>query len=386
MKKITLLITTLAALISCSHQENINDLADRVFNLAVAQYTSMNDNLAEGQCPKTLDKEGKLVISDIGWWCSGFYPGSLWYIYEFTADENIKAMAEKHTLQLENLNHAYTDHDIGFQINNSYGHALRLTGEEKYRQPIINAAYTLAARFTPETGVTKSWNWGENWKYPVIIDNMMNMELLTDAYEMCGEENFRNVAVTHANTTLKNHFREDWTTWHLVDYDPENGSIRGKQTVQGYADDSAWARGQAWALYGYTMMYRETGIKEYLDAAINIGNMLIGKLPEDGIPYWDFNAPDIPEALRDASAGAIMASAFTELGTLTGDEKYLQTAFRQISTLASEEYLAEAGTNENFLLKHSVGSLPGNSEVDVPLTYADYYFLEAILRYRRAIL
>ena len=191
----------------------------------------------------------------------------------------------------------------------------------------------------------------------------------------------RDIAVRHAQTTLRNHFRKDWSCWHLVDYDPETGTVRSKETVQGYSDGSAWARGQAWALYGYTMMYRETGIEEFLEAARNIGNMIMGRLPEDGIPYWDFDDPAIPEALKDASAGAIMASAFIELNTLTGDSRYLKTARRQLLTLGSEEYLAKPGENAGFLLKHGAGNIPGGTEIDVPLSYADYYFLEALVRY-----
>jgi hypothetical protein len=224
---------------------------------------------------------------------------------------------------------------------------------------------------------------------------MMNLELLTVAAGISGEDSLADIAVTHALTTKKNHFRPDYTTWHLLDYDPETGDIRSKETVQGYADESAWSRGQAWALYGYTMMYRETGIKEFLDQAEHIAGMLIGKLPEDGIPYWDFNAPGAPEGfeeapelpVRDASAGAIMASAFIELSTLTSDGKsaaeYLATARKQMMTLGSDEYLAKYGENGFFILKHSVGSFPENREVDVPLSYADYYFLEALIRYSK---
>ena len=235
---------------------------------------------------------------------------------------------------------------------------------------------------------------------------MMNLELLTVGARLSGESALADIAGSHASTTLANHFRDDWTSWHLLDYDPENGSVRYRETVQGYAHGSAWSRGQAWALYGYTMMYRETGKEEYLEAAMNIGDMLIAKLPEDGIPYWDFNAPGTPEAmdstaagatlnaaayletpLRDASAGAIMASAFIELSTISPDEKasarYLDTARRQLLTLGSDEYLAGPGTNGYFILKHSVGNIPGNGEIDVALSYADYYFLEALVRYSK---
>ena len=404
-------ITALAAAIilgSCTTPDPVKDLAEDVFELAKIQYAAMDSALDEGEYPRSTNADGSLRTSDDGWWCSGFYPGSLWYIYEFTGDESFRNLAWKHTHSLEGLIEKHTDHDIGFQINCSYGNALRLTGDSAAVVPTyLAAARKLADRFNPGAGVIRSWDWPQNhWRYPVIIDNMMNLELLTVAERMSGEKRLADVANAHATTTLNNHFRPDWSSWHLLDYDVETGDVRYRETVQGYAHESAWARGQAWALYGFTMMYRETGRKEYLEAAENIGDMLVGRLPEDGIPYWDLNAPGTPEALdrsvpgatqnshayiepvyRDASAGAIMASAFIELSTLTEDtkaaEKYLDTARRQLLTFGTEDYLANPGENGYFILKHSVGSIPGSSEVDVPLSYADYYFLEALIRYSK---
>lgn len=385
-------ITALAAAIilgSCTTPDPVKDLAEDVFELAKVQYAAMDTALDEGEYPRSTNADGSLRTSDVGWWCSGFYPGSLWYIYEFTGDEAFREMAWKHTRSLEGLIERHTDHDIGFQINCSYGNALRLTGDSAAVVPTyLAAARKLAARLNPATGVTRSWDWlRHDWRYPVIIDNMMNLELLTAAARISGESELAAVAETHARTTLKNHFRSDWSSWHLVDYDPVTGDVRSKETVQGHAHESAWARGQAWALYGYTMMYRETLKEEYLDAAENIADMILAHLPEDGIPYWDFDAPDIPDALRDASAGAIMASAFIELSTLTEDTgaavRYLETARRQLLTFGTDEYLAKPGENGGFLLKHCVGNMPENSEIDVPLSYADYYFLEALVRYCR---
>ena len=385
-------LTALAAAIilgSCAPHDPLTDLSDNVFELAKIQYAAMDEVLDEGEYPRSTNVDGSLRTSDEGWWCSGFYPGSLWYIYEYTGDETFRDLAWKHTRSLEGLIERHTDHDIGFQINCSYGNALRLTGDSAAVVPTyVAAARKLAARLNPATGVTLSWDWlRHDWRYPVIIDNMMNLELLTVAARISGEKELADAADTHAETTLKNHFRSDWSSWHLIDYDPVTGEVRSKETVQGHAHESAWARGQAWALYGYTMMYRETGRKAYLDAAENIAGMILNHLPEDGIPYWDFDAPDIPDALRDASAGAIMASAFIELSTLTDEsarsEKYLETARTQLMTFCSDEYLAKPGENGGFLLKHCVGNLPENSEIDVPLSYADYYFLEALVRYSK---
>lgn len=388
---LTITLSFVLLLTGCSAADPVTEAADKVFELARTQYALMDSALGEGEFPRTTDREGNLRTSDVGWWCSGFYPGSLWYIYEYTSDETFRDMAWKATLKLDTLIGRDTDHDIGFQINCSYGNAMRLTGDSAATVPTyLAAARKLAGRLNPATGVTLSWDWvRKDWRYPVIIDNMMNLELLVKAAHISGEEELAAAANTHAHTTLKNHFRSDWSSWHLVDYDSVTGEVRSKETVQGYADGSAWARGQAWALYGFTMMYRETGLKEYLDAAENIAGMILKHLPEDGIPYWDFNAPDIPDALRDASAGAIMASAFIELSTLTADkeaaETYLETARKQLLTFSSEEYLARPGENGFFLLKHCVGNIPENSEVDVPLSYADYYFLEALVRYSKLI-
>lgn len=381
------LILLFAAILAVSCQESMKQLTDRVFEVAEYQFTEMDKTLTDTNVPKST-RFGVLVPSETKSWTSGFYPGSLWYVYMYTGNENTKALAEKNTEKLYIETQRVRSHDIGFMVNCSYGNALRITGDEKYREPYINAAKLLTTRFNPTVGLTQSWNITpsrKHWKFPVIIDNMMNLELLTQAHKMSGIDSLLTVAVTHANTTMKNHFRPDYTTWHVVDYDPETGDIRMKVTHQGYSDDSAWSRGQAWAVYGYTMMFREVGDEAYLALAENIARMLLDKLPEDGIPYWDFDSPDIPDAQRDASAGAIMASSFIELAGYTQDKalskELMEMAETQIRTLASPEYLAEKGRNGFFLLKHSVGSYPSDTEVNVPLTYADYYFLEALLRY-----
>lgn len=382
-KSFILLLASLVLAVSC--QESMKQLSDRVFELAEYQLSNMDKQLTDTTLPKTT-KYGQLVTSESKWWCAGFYPGSLWYTYLYTGNEEIKALAEKNTAKLYGESQIVRSHDIGFVINCSYGNALRITGDQKYRQPMIDAANLLTTRFNPNVQLIQSWNANpkQDWKYPVIIDNMMNLELLTQAHKLSGIDSLLTVAVTHADVTIKNHFRPDNTTWHVVDYDPETGAVRVKQTHQGYSDDSAWGRGQAWAVYGYTMMFRETGDKKYLAVAENVARMIMDYLPEDGVPYWDFNAPDIPDSYRDASAGAIIASAFIELSRYTEDaalaKACYKTAEKQIRTLASEEYLAKPGRNGHFLLKHSMGSYPGNSEVDVPLSYADYYFLEALLR------
>ena len=365
MKRI--ILATFVLLCSCApRQESLQDMTRRVFSLAQIQLSQMDLDIAPGQCPRSF-QDGRLITSDIGWWCSGFYPGSLWLAYEYSGNEILNELAVKHTLPLEGLLDRQTDHDIGFQLMCSYGNMLRLTGDG--REVLEKGAEKLAARFCPGAGVIRSWNFGK-WNIPVIIDNMMNLELLTAFGD-------KEIAQKHARTTVCNHFREDGTCFHLVDY-ADDGRVLGRQTVQGFADSTAWARGQAWALYGFAMM-AQGGNEEFLTAASGLESWLMEHLPEDGIPYWDFSQSDY----KDASAAAIIACGLLELCEIRKDgpsHPSHRMAERIVRTLASEEYLAEAGTNGGFLLKHSVGNIPAGSEVDVPLTYADYYFLKALLK------
>ncbi len=386
MKQKLFLAGLLFVLASCNKQESMQELTARVFAVAEQQYLAMDTRLTDTTMPQTIAPDSTFKSSSIYWWCSGFYPGSLWYIYEYTHNDAVKLLAEKNTLKLDSIQYITRDHDVGFQLNCSYGNGYRLTGNEAYLKVLQQGARSLATRFNPATGTTRSWDFlRKDWRFPVIVDNMMNLELLMFASKTLGDDSLSYVARTHANTTMKNHFREDYTSFHLVDYDPVTGEVRSKETVQGYADESAWGRGQAWALYGFTMMYRMTDDANYLTQAEHIADMLLTRLPADGIPYWDFDAPN-GEEFRDASAGAIMASAFIELSGFVPQKKqaYMTIAEKQLRTLASPAYLAEPGTNCDFILKHSVGNLPANGEVDVPLTYADYYFLEALLRYQQA--
>ena len=375
VKKWTIFAATLV-LCACGRSETMPELTHRVFSLARRQLPALSRQLDRKHIATTFQAD-TLTLAKPTRWVSGFLPGSLWLTYEYTGDEAVREAAWRETRKLKNLVSKKTHHDIGFQLMSSYGNAYRLTSDTSCVGILRAGAEKLAGRFDPSVGLTKSWESGKRWGYPVIIDNMMNLELLT----AWGD---KDIAIAHARKTLKEHFREDGTCYHLVDYNPD-GSVRLKQTVQGAEDESAWARGQAWALYGYTMMFRETAVDEFLAHAEKIARMLLERLPEDGIPYWDFSR--VGEE-RDASAGAVMASAFVELSGLTGDEGLsaacLGEAEKQLRTLASSSYLAREGEIGGFLLKHSVGNKPKGSEVDVPLTYADYYFLEALLRYQKA--
>ncbi len=319
-------------------------------------------------------------------WTSGFVAGSFWCLFEHTRDESWRATAERFTRALEPQCRRTRDHDIGFIVNCTFGRAQRLLGGDANRAALLLAAESLASRFSSHVGAIRSWDFGP-WRYPVIIDNLMNLELLFRAAELGQTPRFAELALSHARTTLANHFRPDSSSYHVVDYDPETGEVIEKQTHQGLSDESAWARGQAWALYGCTMLYRETLEVDFLRQAQRIAAFYTEhpNMPSDGVPYFDFDAPQLAPAveLRDASAGAIAASALLELAEhapAPESARYREFALRSLRSLASAEYRAAPGSHGHFLLMHSVGNQPGNDEVDVAINYADYYFLEALLR------
>lgn len=368
-------------------QQTIEIGLERATVLSIAMAKSLeNDSTL---LPKTFEN-GELVTSDSKWWCSGFFPGMLWYLYENNPTEELRTYAIEYTNRVEDQKYMTNNHDVGFIIFSSFGNGTRLMESDNYNDVIVDASNSLSTRYKDQIGLIRSWDWNTKvWQYPVIIDNMMNLEILMWTAKHTGDSRFSEIAISHADKTMKEHFREDYSCYHVVDYDTITGESRLKMTRQGYSDSSSWSRGQAWALYGYSMMYRETGDSKYLKHAENIAKFILNhpNFPKDKVPYWDFDAPNIPHELRDASSAAIMASAFIELGQQTENKKLAQqcieTARIQIVSLTSEEYLAEQGTNGNFVLKHSVGSFLRSVEVDVPLTYADYYYVEALTRYRR---
>jgi hypothetical protein len=356
------------------------------FQFAATQYEGMLLALKDDPLPPRTFENGRLVTVRINDWTSGFFAGSLWYLYEYTRKPEWLKAAKDYTERLESIKDFTGDHDVGFMLGCSYGNGYRMTGDKGYRRVLLQGAKSLSTRFNPKVGQIRSWDHGD-WSYPVIIDNMMNLELLTFAEREGGGVRLRKIAIAHADGTDKNHFRPDSSSYHLVDYNPKSGGILKRQTVQGFADASAWARGQAWGLYGYTMMFRETRNPAYLERARRIAAFIMKhpRLPEDKVPYWDFDASDIPAAPRDSSAAAVMASALIELsGYVEKPEglEYSQLARRQLLSLSSSAYRAVPGGNGHFILMHSVGHLPKSSEVDVPLNYADYYFLEGLLRYQ----
>ena len=391
--------TILPVLFSCligssamaQEQESMSQLIERGLQTATSQSLIMAKALEDkpNALPRTYEN-GELKTIRYDHWVSGFFPGVLWQLYENKPDEQLKKYAEMYTDRVEPAKKVTNTHDLGFMLYCSFGHGYRITGNKHYLDVIKEGTGSLLTRWNPKLGVIKSWDENRRWQYPVIIDNMMNLEMLCFMTRQFTDRKYVDIAETHAKTTIKNHFRDDYSTFHVVSYDTITGKPHAKNTAQGFAHESSWARGQAWGLYGYTMMYRETLNPLYLKQAVEIGKFLINhpRLPEDKVPYWDYDAPNIPNAKRDASAAAIMASAFIELSQLDPSElapKWLEVAEKQLRTLSSKEYLAEVGEIGGFILKHGVGHLPAKGEVDVPLTYGDYYYIEALLRFKKLL-
>ena len=410
MKLVSILSFYLLSTFSTLYGKGDNKIITHSFDRAEQQYTAMLKALPEPTAyPRTTDNNGKLRTTPLNDWTEGFYPGSLWYIYENNKQNTWKQEAIRWTEALEPLKKQKGHHDIGFLIYCSFGNAYRLTKKEEYKQIIIEAANSLCTRFSPKTGCIKSWNYRKSWNgkdewfYPVIIDNMMNLELLFHASKVTGDESFRKVAISHAEQVMHHQVRKDYSCFHIIYYDKKTGKPIKGETSQGYSDNSAWSRGQAWGIYGFTMCYRETKDKRFLKTAEKMADFYLDhpNLPSDKVAWWDFNAfqegytPGIRSNAckmvnnyRDASAAACVASALLELSTYSKgskSKKYLESAKQILHALGSTNYRAELGKNANFILMHSVGAVPHNSEIDVPLTYADYYFIEALHRYNRML-
>ena len=387
-----------------SPKKDLLQVIENNFRDASAQYKLMMTRLPADRFPKTYyaqtDKFQTAASTD---WCSGFYPGTLLYLYEQTKDQSLLSEAERILKVLEKEKNNKTTHDLGFMMYCSFGNAERITSKPEYKDILITSAKSLATRFNPKVGCIKSWDRvksfnGTEWTYPVIIDNMMNLELLFYATKVTDDSTYWNMALRHARNTMKNHVRPDYSSYHVVNYDPETGAVKSKETHQGFADNSTWSRGEAWGIYGFTMVYRESKEKDFLKTAEGMADYFIDHLPKDTIPDWDFNVNQpgynpqwkydpsrFTEIPKDASAAAVAASALIELSAYvdkTKSKKYLKAAEDILYALSSPKYKAAIGENGNFILKHSTGSFPANSEIDVPLTYADYYYVEAMKRYK----
>ncbi len=351
----------------------------QTLDFAFAQAIRLNSKLSGAYLPRTITVNGLSLVTASDW-TSGFFPGELWYLSNYKNDLTMQNIAKQYTQLLQAQQYTTTTHDLGFMLNCSYGNGLKFANVAGYQDVLVQSAKSLQTRINSTVGCMKSWN-NAKWTYPVIIDNMMNLEIMCLATHLTGDSIYYKAAVNHALKTITNHYRVDYSSFHLVDYNTTNGTVIGKQTVQGYSNESSWARGQAWGLYGFTMMYNETKDIRFLNHAKHIADYVIQNLPADFVFYWDYKDPAIPNAPRDASAASITASALLELYRLTSDVLYLTKAEKIIWNLSSPAYMNVAGENQNFLLKHCTGHKPNNSEIDVPIIYADYYFVEALYRY-----
>ncbi len=378
-------------------EESKEELITRVFTFSEKQYDSLINRIENNKPllqPRGVTEEGDLRLKPFQDWTSGFFPGSLWYLYQNNKTDYRKSMAIKFTEALDSVKYITNSHDLGFMLNCSYGHGYLLTQDSTYREVLVHGATSLATRYRPVIGSIQSWDttpdmgWisKRGWDTPVIVDNMMNLELLFRATEYSKDSTFYKIAVNHANTTLKNHFRDDFSSYHIVDYDAKTGEVRSKEQGQGYVDASPWARGQAWGLYGFTQTYENTKDSIFLNQAKAIANYIMTntKIPEDHIPYWDYDAPNIPNEPRDASAAAITASALLTLQQFVPKKRDEMIAYaeRILRRLSSPDYLANYGENQGFILMHSVGNIHTGEENDKPLNYADYYFLEAMTKWK----
>lgn len=393
--KLLLLLLIVVVFASCKNNTTKKSVtAANVLDIATQQYDILYDSIQSKKgtkyyIPRSI-KDGNIKYAQAHDWTSGFYAGSLWYLYKLTNDMKWQERAMDYTTRLDSVQYYTGNHDIGFMMESSFGNAMKLYPSAKYDSIIVQSAKSFITRYRPKAGILQSWDpvahFEEGtWECPVIIDGMMNLELLFHATQITGDSIYREIAITHADKTLENHFRSDDSSYHVIDYDIETGEVLKKNTHQGLNHESAWSRGQAWGLYGYTTMYRETKDKKYLEQAIKIASYIKDhpNLPEDLVPYWDFDAEATPTTKRDASAAAIIASALLELQQYVSKELsnyYLNWAKETLKSLESPAYLAAVGTNKGFILKHSVGVLLYGVEVDKPLNYADYYFLEALYR------
>jgi hypothetical protein len=328
------------------------------------------------------------TVSSSDWTC-GFFAGTLWYLYEQTGDPHFETWAQQWTAGIASQEFNTNTDDIGFMINTSFGNGYRVTGSSNYRSVLLQAADSLTNRYNSIVGCLADDLLLAPPQFQVIIDTMMNTELLYHGADINGDTNLSNEAISHAKHAMTNQIRADGSTFQLVLYSTVDGSLLYQGTRAGYSATSTWARGQAWAIYGFTMAYRETGYAPFLNAAEGLAGYYLANVPSDYVPYWAFDAPDIPNAPRDSSAAAITLSALVQLSQLATDMQdsamLWNGAHNILESLGSTNYLAQ-GTTSSGILLHGTGEPPqfSDAEVNVSLVYGDYYFIEALQRYAEA--
>ena len=339
--------------------------------------------------PRSTQNNGSWNTVNNSDWTCGFFPGSLWYLYEQTGDPNFKKWAQQWTAGIAAQQFDTNTDDVGFMFNTSFGNGYRLTGSFTYRSVLLQAAHSLTNRFSAVVGCLADDLLLAPPEFQVIIDTTMNTELLYHAADINGDTTLSAKAMSHAERAMTNQIRPDNSTFHLVLYSTVNGALLYQGTRAGYSATSTWARGHAWSIYGFTMAYRETGYLPFLSAADQVASFYLTNVPSDYVPYWDFDAPNIPNAPRDSSAAAITLSALVQLSQLATNMQDSATfwagAHNILESLGSTNYLAQ-GTSSKGILLHGTGNPPqiGDPEVNVSLIYGDYYFVEALTRYAEA--
>jgi unsaturated chondroitin disaccharide hydrolase len=378
----------------------LEGLTSFALEFAADQLTQTVATTSTTAYPRYTQSYNSWNSGNAAYWGSGFFPGCLWMMYEATGDNQFRTWAETWTAGLEGQATTSPLHDVSFQIFTSYGNGHRLTGNAGYPPVLQDAALNMSDLFHAPSGVI-TLGWG-NWQSPSAIDAMMNLQLLFWAAKNGGLQAWHDMAVSHCYATATDLVRPDGGTYQIVDYDIVTGDIVVQEALQGYADESTWSRGQGWAVYGYTVAFRETGDPNFLNLAVATADYYIDNSPADGVAWWDFDTPDIPNTERDTSAGSVAASALIELSNLTDDpqlrEKFNTAACRILLALCLPEqaggYLAEDGNGSVLspgLLMHGchfhpdAAVEPGVARPDESLIWGDYYFLEALVRYKNGM-
>ena len=406
MIKKFLFAITLCSLAACQTQQTSDFDADQALQYCTGQVNRALSDLRDNDGTYDFTMEPRNILEgETTWncrkaaaeeWCSGFWPGVLWMTYNYTNDDSIRRAAEGYTASLNFLAErpAY-DHDLGFLVINSFLKGYEATGNEEYKRIALAAADTLATLYNSKVGTILSWprHVKDYGGHNTIMDNMINLELLFWASltpdpspKGEGRKRLYDIAVSHADTTMRYHFRPDGSCYHVAVYDTLSGNFLRGQTHQGYADSSMWSRGQSWAIYGYTMVYRFTKEQRFLEHAQKVTDIYLKRLKEtsgDWVPIWDMDDPRGQQAPKDASTACVVASALLELQQYVDAEKgktYREAAENMLRDLSSDKYQSR-DKNCAFLL-HSTGHHPAGSEIDASIIYADYYYIEALLRYQ----
>jgi len=361
-----------------------NTSITKIFETVKKQFTDSLKIIPRNRFPKETDNTGKWQTTKASGWTSGFYPGILWLLYEQSGNKSYAEEARLRENFLSSQQYNTATHDVGFMIFNSFGNAYRLTKNDKDKKIILRTAQSMATRFNPKVGLIRSWRSDQN-SYQVIIDNLMNLELLFWSAKNGGDPGLLEIAKSHAKNTARDFVRDDGSTFHLVNYDKTTGRRISRTTAQGYKPDSTWARGQAWAIYGFSIAYRETRDLTFLYTARKVADYYMKNIPDDFIPYWDFNVPNKSQEPRDSSAAAIAASGLLELSKLeispSRSLKYQEFAGNTLTSLASKNYFNQSKNQASILLHGTYNK--NTNDYDRGTIWGDYYFIEALLKLKR---